>query len=64
MQFKSIKAINKTYQFNIDNFVRAVQILGVTTDEIKNEQLKINYSNVTLNSTHQRNNTHTKYNIN
>ena len=45
----------------IDEFFRALRILGVTKDEISGEPLKIKYSNVASYSAHQRHSTPTKY---
>ena len=48
-------------QVGIDEFFRALQSLGVKKDDINVEPLKIKYSNVALNSTHQRHSTPAKY---
>ena len=45
----------------IDKFLCALQSLGVKKDVISGEPLKIKYSNVAPNSTHQRHSTPTKY---
>ena len=48
-------------QVDIDEFLRALRSLGVKKDDISGEPLKIKYSNVATNSTHQRHSTPTKY---
>ena len=48
-------------QVGIDNFLRALQSLGVKKDDISGEPLKIKYSNVAPYSTYQRHSTPTKY---
>ena len=48
-------------QVGIDKILRALRSLGVTKDDISGEPLKIKYSNVAPNSTHQRHSTPTMY---
>ena len=48
-------------QVGIDEFLRALRSLSVKKDDITGESLKIKYSNVAPNSTHQRHSTPTKY---
>ena len=56
--FKSILSIQQNLnQVGIDEFLRALRSLGVKTDDVSGEPLKIKYSNVAPNSTHQRHST-------
>ena len=48
-------------QVGIDEFLRALQSLGVMKDDISGEPLKIKYSNVAPYRTHQRHSTPTRY---
>ena len=48
-------------QVGIDEFLCALRSLGVKTDDISGESLKIKHSNVAPYSTHQRHLTPTKY---
>ena len=48
-------------QVGIDEFLRALQSLGVKKDDISGEPLKMKYSSVAPYSTHERHSTPTKY---
>ena len=48
-------------QVGIDEFLRAFRSLGVKTNDISGEPLKIKYSNEAPCSTHQRHSTPTRY---
>ena len=60
--FKSIVSNQQNLnQVVIDEFLRALQSLGVTKDNISGKPLKTKYSNLAPYSTHQRHSTPTKY---
>ena len=59
--FKSMVSNQKNlYQVGSDEFLRALQSLGVKKDDISGESLKIKYSSVAPYSTYQRHSTPTK----
>ena len=48
-------------QVGLDEFLCAIRILGVKKDDISGEPIKLKYSNVAFNSTHQRHLTPSRY---
>ena len=60
--FKSMVSNQQNFnQIGIDEFICALRSLGVKKDDISDEPVKIKYSEVAPNRTHQRHSTPTKY---